>query len=309
MGGRSSEREVSLRTAEAVLKALREKGYEAVLIEADATVAERIRAEGIGVAFLAVHGKFGEDGCLQGLLEILGIPYTGSGVLASALGMDKIASRMIFLQAGLRVPPYRILTRGAAHPSLPFGYPLVVKPSREGSSVGVSLVRRAEDLPAALDRAFAFDRRILVEQYIAGQEIHVGILGDAALGAMEILPTGEFYDYRSKYEPGGSRHLFPAPLEPSLYAQALETGLQAHRTLGCRGYSRVDLLLDAAGQYYVLEVNTLPGMTDVSLLPEMARGRGIPFPDLVERVLAEALRPASPPPPMGIGGAGGEEAA
>ncbi|MBI5379073.1 MAG: D-alanine--D-alanine ligase [Nitrospirae bacterium] len=290
MGGHSSEREVSLRTAEAILKALREKGYEAVLIEADATVAERVRAEGIGVAFLAVHGKFGEDGCLQGLLEILGIPYTGSGVLASALGMDKIASRMLFLQAGLRVPPYRILTRGAVRPSHPFAYPVVVKPSREGSSVGVSIVRDPAALSAALDQAFTYDRRILVEQYIAGREIHVGILGDAALGAMEILPTGEFYDYRSKYEPGGSRHLFPAPLEPSLYARALETGLQAHRALGCRGYSRVDLLLDTAGQDYVLEVNTLPGMTDVSLLPEMARGRGIPFPDLVERILAEALR-------------------
>lgn len=293
MGGLSSEREVSLSSGNAVLNALRGRGYNAVPIEVGRDVAERLRKDGIEIAFNALHGKFGEDGAIQGLLELMTIPYTGSGILASAIGMNKIVSKAVFKAAGLAVGPYRAVSRNNRRilEAVPdeIGFPLFVKPSSEGSSVGVSLVERLEDLAAASEAAFFYDSDILVEQCIRGKEVQVGVLGDRALGAIEIVPKNRFYDYESKYKEGMSDHFFPARIPGSVYQRTLEAGLAAHRALGCRGYSRVDFIIDDKGIPFILEVNTLPGMTATSLLPDIARGVGMPFPDLVEEILKLAI--------------------
>lgn len=293
MGGLASEREVSLASGNAVLKALREKGYDAVGIDAGRETAAQLAKEGVEIAFNALHGKYGEDGAIQGLLEVLGIPYTGSGILASAIGMNKIVSKAVFKAAGLAVGPYQVVTglygAQSAMGAAEVGFPVFVKPSSEGSSVGVSRVDRAEQLPAALELALTYDREILIESYIAGREVQVGILGDRALGAIEIVPKNLFYDYESKYKEGMSEHFFPARIPEAVYARVLEAGLAAHRAIGCRGYSRVDFIVTDAGTPCILEVNTLPGMTATSLLPDIARGVGIPFPDLVEEILRLAV--------------------
>lgn len=293
MGGLSSEREVSLATGNAILKALQEKGYKAVAIDVNRDVAEVIRKSGIEIAFNGLHGKYGEDGAIQGLLEFSGIPYTGSGILASSVGMNKILSKLVFKAHGLLVGPYLVVhaeKREQLSEALSImSFPLVVKPSSEGSSVGVSLVYRHDELAPAADLAFKYDREILVEKYITGKEVQVGILGDRALGAIEIVPKNIFYDYEAKYKAGMSEHFFPARVPADVYQRVLQNGLDAHRALGCKGYSRVDFIIDAAGAPYILEVNTLPGMTATSLLPDIARGAGISFPDLVEEILRLAL--------------------
>lgn len=290
LGGLSAEREVSLKTGAAVHNALVAKGYDAVAIDVDRQVASRLLAESIDLAFIALHGRFGEDGVIQGMLEMMEIPYTGSGVLASAVAMNKIFAKRMFAAAGLDIAPYKVLRRsdspGAA--DIGFNLPVVVKPSQEGSSVGVSIVKEYAQILPALEDAFRYDEEILVEQFIKGREIQIGILDEQALGAIEIVPKKEFYDFEAKYTPGMADHIFPAPLPDDLYRKALETGLQAHKALGCSGYSRVDLLVNEVGVCYVLEVNTLPGMTATSLLPEIAAGVGIPFGDLVEKILTTA---------------------
>ncbi len=293
MGGMSSEREVSLSSGRAVLAALLEKGYDPVDIDAGRDAARQIRKAGVELAFNALHGKYGEDGAIQGVLEVLGIPYTGSGILASAMGMNKIVSKMIFRNSGLSVGPYAIVPlkeRGRVQDALKItGLPAVVKPSCEGSSVGISLINRDSQLAAAAELAFGYDEKIIVEKYIRGKEVQVGILGDRALGAIEIVPKEEFYNYRAKYEKGMSEHFFPARIPETAYKRTLEAGLAAHRSLGCRGYSRVDFIVDESRLPFILEVNTLPGMTSTSLLPEIAAGVGISFPDLVEDILRLAL--------------------
>lgn len=295
MGGLSSEREVSLSSGNAVLEALRGKGYNAVGVDVGRDVAGQIRTAGIEVAFNGLHGKFGEDGAIQGLLEIAGLPYTGSGILASAMGMNKIISKTVFKAYGLRVGPFRVVTEGdnesfkTARTEL--GFPLVVKPSSEGSSVGVSVVNTGDELAPAVKLALSYDREVLIEKYIKGMEVQVGILGERALGAIEIVPKDVFYSYKAKYERGMSEHFFPARIPEAVYKRTLDAGLAAHRALGCRGYSRVDFIIDAAGDPYILEVNTLPGMTATSLLPDIARGVGIAFPDLVEEILRLAIAP------------------
>ena len=293
MGGFSTERDVSLSTGAAVLKALQEKGYNAVGVDVGRDATERIRSQGIELAFNALHGKYGEDGAVQGMLEVMGLPYTGSGVLSSAIGMSKIISKMVFKAHGLMVGPYLVVPSDdrAGLKSAPsvLGFPLVVKPSSEGSSVGVSLVYKKEELDAAVDLAFQFDREILVEKHIRGKEVQVGILGSRALGAIEIVPKEAFYNYKAKYEKGMSDHFFPARIPGPVYQRTLDAGLAAHRSLGCRGYSRADFIIDENGTPYILEVNTLPGMTATSLLPEIARGVGISFPELVEEILRLAI--------------------
>jgi D-alanine-D-alanine ligase len=297
MGGLSAEREVSLMSGKAILKALASLGYDARGIEGDEKLGGRLEEAGIEVVFIGLHGRLGEDGAVQGLLEMMRIPYTGSGILASALAMNKIASRKIFQHNGLPVPRHVVLTRGKkedpADPAAwPFPLPVVVKPCQEGSSVGVSIVSAAEKIPAALEAAFAYDSEILVEEYIPGREIQVGILDDRALGAIEIVPKKQFYDYETKYTDGLAEHRLPAPLPGKDYARALELGLCAHRVLGCEGGTRVDLLyaekLPRPEKFTVLEVNTLPGMTPLSLFPEIAGGAGLDFPHLVERILMGA---------------------
>ncbi|MEI6205493.1 MAG: D-alanine--D-alanine ligase [Desulfuromonadales bacterium] len=291
MGGLSAEREVSLKSGAAVHQALLAKGYNSVAIDVGRDLAEVLKRDGIETAFIALHGRYGEDGCVQGLLELMQIPYTGSGVLASALAMHKLYSKQAFAASGILTAPFSCFRRGESVclPALPFGLPLVVKPVQEGSSVGVSIVREENQLAAALEMAFLHDDEILVEQYIKGQEIQVGILDDCPIGAIEIVPKKEFYDFEAKYTDGMAEHFFPARLEHTLYEKAQSIALAAHRALGCKSYSRVDLLVTGAGDCYVLEVNTLPGMTSLSLLPEIAaKGAGLPFEELVSRIIESA---------------------
>ena len=289
-GGLSAEREVSLKSGAAVQKALQERGYNAVTIDVDRDLAQVLVREWIDVAFVCLHGRYGEDGAVQGVLELMGMPYTGSGVLASALAMDKIFAKQVFAASGLVVAPYLVLRQGESVgvADLPFSLPVVVKPAREGSSVGVSIVKESGQLAPALDLAFVYDREILVEKYIKGREIQVGILDDQAMGAIEIVPKNEFYDFEAKYSDGMAEHLMPAPLPPAQYQGVLAAGEAAHRSLGCSGYSRVDFIVTEAGENYLLEVNTLPGMTTLSLLPEIAQHAGLAFADLVERILLGA---------------------
>lgn len=291
MGGLSAERDVSLKSGAAVHEALCAQGYDAVAIDVGRDLAQVLQREAIETAFVALHGRYGEDGCVQGLLELLQIPYTGSGVLASALAMHKLYAKQTFLSAGLLTAAFRCFRRGdrVCLDELPFGLPLVVKPVQEGSSVGVSIVKSAEALPAALEMAFRYDDEILVEQFVKGQEVQVGILDDRPIGAIEIVPKNEFYDFEAKYTDGMAEHIFPARLESTLYEKAQQVGVAAHRALGCRGYSRVDLLVTENGDCYVLEVNTLPGMTALSLLPEIAaKGAGLSFGELVSRIIESA---------------------
>lgn len=291
MGGLSAEREVSLKSGAAVLKALTDRGYNAVGIDVGRDLPAVLLQEGVDIAFIALHGRYGEDGCIQGVLELMGIPYTGSGVLGSAVAMNKIFAKKVFHDSGLDIARYVVLEKGEAFSpaGAGFGYPVVVKPSQEGSSVGVTIVKRPEDLAAAIDEAFRYDESILVEEFVRGREIQVGILDDCAIGAIEIIPKNEFYDFEAKYVPGMAEHIIPPPdLSPELYQKILDIGVAAHKNLGCCGYSRVDLLVNDSGTCYVLEVNTLPGMTATSLLPEIAQWAGIPFGELVERILLTA---------------------
>lgn len=291
MGGLSAERDVSLKSGLAVHQALLALGYDSTAIDVRSEVANILRDEKIEVAFIALHGRYGEDGCIQGLLELMQIPYTGSGVLASALAMHKLYSKQAFAAAGLTITPYVALRRGetCSAESLHFGLPAVVKPVQEGSSVGVSIVKKAEALQAALDEAFRYDELVLVEQYIKGKEVQVGILDNQPIGAIEIVPKNEFYDFEAKYSDGMAEHFFPARLDPSLYEKVQQQGLKAHQALGCDSYCRVDFLVTEAGDCYLLEVNTLPGMTALSLLPEIAqKGAGLSFEQLVERILKSA---------------------
>ncbi len=290
-GGLSAERDVSLKSGAAVHAALSAAGYQAVLIDVGRDLVEVLKRKEVQVAFIALHGRYGEDGCVQGILELLQIPYSGSGVLASALAMHKLYSKRVFAASGILTAPFRCYgrTEPVVLSDLPFGLPVVVKPVQEGSSVGVSIVREESQLTEALASAFRHDEEILVEQYIKGQEVQVGILDDQPIGAIEIVPKNEFYDFEAKYSDGMAEHLFPARLKPALYEKALQVGLAAHRSLGCRGYSRVDLLVTEQGDCYVLEVNTLPGMTALSLLPEIAqKGAGLSFEALVSRIIETA---------------------
>ncbi|MBX5483607.1 MAG: D-alanine--D-alanine ligase [Myxococcaceae bacterium] len=293
MGGLSVEREVSLRTGAAVMKALGGAGYDVVAIDAQKDLPERLRAERVEVAFIALHGRYGEDGCVQGLLESMFIPYTGSGVLASAAGMEKVFSKQVFIAHGIPTPPHRAFVDPqsalAETDTLPFPFPVVVKPSREGSSVGVHICRTRDAYRAAVEDAAKYAGRILVEQFIKGREVQGAVLDDEALGVIEVVPGREFYDYEAKYQSGsGTRYLFPAPLPKEHYDRVNEICLAAHRALGCAGATRSDVIITASGDVYILEVNTLPGMTETSLLPKIAAGRGIGFTELCERLLMGA---------------------
>ncbi len=292
MGGLSAEREVSLKSGVAMAEALRRRGYRVKEIDVDRQLPLVLIREGVEIAVNALHGRFGEDGCVQGVLELMAIPCTGSGVMASALAMNKIFARQLFAAAGLTVARCVVVRRGDSSDSaaLPFPLPVVVKPSREGSSMGISIVRHGGELAAALESAHRYDNEALIEEFIPGREIQVGILEDEPIGAIEIVPKNEFYDFEAKYTQGGAEHIIPPRITPEQLKRALDAGKKAHLALGCSGYSRVDLLVRENGLCYVLEVNTLPGMTATSLLPEIALAAGIGFEELVERILATALR-------------------
>ncbi len=281
-GGISSEREVSLNSGRQVIAALRIAGFEVAPIEVTEDLGALIAALGPApdVVFNALHGRFGEDGSIQGVLDYLGIPYTHSGVRASALAMDKAAAKAVFAHAGLPVAPHRIIDIAELADHDPLPPPYVVKPVNEGSSVGVSIVRPGDNRGAQIARDWHFGAA-MVEQYIPGRELTVAVLEDRALAVTEILPTDSFYDYHAKYAAGGSRHVVPAEVPAEVTAQAKEIALAAHRALGCRGATRADLRYDPeTGRLVLLEVNTQPGLTPTSLLPEQAEYIGMDFPTL-----------------------------
>ena len=291
LGGMSEERAVSLRSGAAVAQALRGLGYPVVEIDVGKDLPARLAAEKIDLAFIALHGRYGEDGCVQGLLESMFIPYTGSGVLASSVGMEKVFTKQVFVAHGLPTPKWAAFTTAAEAlaATLPFDLPCVVKPSCEGSSVGIHICKTRAEFEAAIADASKYAGKLLVEQYVKGREVQGAVLDDEALGAIEIVPAREFYDYQAKYgADSGTQYLFPAPLPPDLYAKVNATCLAAHRALGCSGASRSDVIITPDGQTLLLEVNTLPGMTGSSLLPKIAAGRGIDFPQLCERLLLSA---------------------
>ncbi len=288
MGGPSSEREVSLRTGKGVLESLRGRGWDAVGIDwkEGEPLPAALQQNGVEVAFVALHGVWGEDGCVQGLLECLRIPYTGSGVMGSAIAMDKVMSKRIFDQVGVSSARWRIYRSPADAEAI--GYPLVVKPSREGSSVGVSIVREPSALGKALDEARRWHGEVLIEEYVKGREINVAILDGEVLGDVEVRPAVEFYSYEAKYQRGDTQYLCPAPVGEGERARLGALALRAHEALGCSGYSRVDLILGDGGRVVCLEVNTLPGMTEKSLIPKIAASKGMDYATLCERILATA---------------------
>ncbi|TAN62839.1 MAG: D-alanine--D-alanine ligase [Magnetospirillum sp.] len=292
MGGASAERDVSLRSGHAAADALEQAGYAVTLVDAGRDPGELVRAvveTKPDVVFNALHGRFGEDGCVQGVLNLLGVSYTHSGLLASAAAMDKAFARCLFEGAGIPVAKGRVVRRGEASP-LP--RPHVVKPLNEGSSVGVYILQDGDGRDPLADWPFDSDE-VLVEAFIPGREITVAVMGDRALGALEITSDRGFYDYEAKYAPGGSRHIMPAPLPAADYAEACRLAVAAHAALGCRGVSRADLRYDdtrvgEAPRLIMLEVNTQPGMTATSLVPEIAAHAGIGFPELVRWMVENA---------------------
>jgi D-alanine-D-alanine ligase len=292
MGGLGSEREISLKTGEAIAKALGDRGYDVQRVYVDRDLDRVLRQSPIDVAFIALHGPYGEDGCVQGMLELMGIPYTGSGVLASALAMDKLKSKELFRLYNVPTPPYyvadsdRLRDLEEVHGS--FGFPVFVKPRRAGSSVGAGKAADMAELRARCDDAAQYDKSILVERFVDGREVAVALLDGRALGAIEIVPKGEFYDYRSKYQAGQSEYHFPARLSPTRYKGVLNIAERAAACLGVTSAARVDILVTEGENEYVLEVNTLPGMTPTSLLPKIAKGAGYDFEDLCEAILTRA---------------------
>jgi len=294
-GGVSAEREVSLASGAQVIAALAEAGFEVTPIEVGADLAALLAAltPPPDVVFNALHGRFGEDGAIQGVLDWLGLPYTHSGVRASALAMDKVAAKTVFAAAGLTVPRGLLVSRDALAAADPLPLPYVVKPANEGSSVGVEIVRCGDNRRSEIARAWQYGPAALVEEYIPGRELTVAVMGETPLAVTEIIATdGGFYDYEAKYADGGSRHVIPAAVPPETTARALEMALAAHRALGCRGASRADFRYDDTagepGRLVLLEVNTQPGLTPTSLLPEQAAHRGIGFPALCAWMVEQA---------------------
>ncbi len=286
-GGISAEREVSMSSGLQVVAALRQAGFDVLPIEAGADLAALIAAltPKPDVVFNALHGRFGEDGAIQGVLDWMGIPYTHSGVRASALAMDKVAAKAVFGAAGLPVAKGKVVDMAELENADPLPLPYVVKPINEGSSVGVEIIRAGDNHRVAVARGWRFGRHALAEEFIPGRELTVGVMEDHALAVTEILAdAGAFYDYESKYADGGSRHVIPAPVHPGAYARAMDIAVAAHRALGCRGASRADFRYDDTagepGRLVLLEVNTQPGLTPTSLLPEQAAHRGMDFPAL-----------------------------
>ena len=294
LGGISAEREVSLNSGAAVLAGLREGGIDAHPIDPRDVDVTRLKAMGFDKAFIALHGRGGEDGTLQGVLELTGVPYTGSGVMASAIAMDKLRSKLLWQGAGLPVAPWVALTRSEFESGLnndviqridALGLPVIVKPSREGSSVGMSKGEESGALTAALALAFQHDDEVLIEKWLSGPEFTVAMLGKEILPSIRIQPAGTFYDYEAKYLSDETKYFCPSGLEAKDEANLQNLVQKAWRALGCRGWGRIDAMLDSDGQFYLLEANTAPGMTSHSLVPMAARQAGVTFSQLVVQIL------------------------
>ena len=290
LGGTSAEREVSLRTGEAVYNSLLRSGYEAMKIDAGQDLPQKMAEAGIEVAIICLHGRGGEDGTVQGLLEIMGIPYTGSGVLASSLAIEKITAKQILLHHELPTPGFEVFRKGddigqllkrCGH------FPLIVKPSREGSTIGVTIAENSAELEQGIRDALEYDSLVLVEDFIRGSEATVSIVNGQVLPIIEIVPKSGFYDYQSKYTAGQTEYILPARYEPVLYQRIQQSAAEAYAALGCRGAARVDFMVQER-EFFCLEVNTVPGMTETSLLPKAAAEAGISFDELVIMMLDDA---------------------
>jgi D-alanine-D-alanine ligase len=293
MGGASAEREISLQTGTGVVKALDSLGYRTVTLDFDRTFIDRVRDERPDAIFNALHGGDGENGTVQAILDWLGIPYQGSGVRASAVALDKWMTKAVMRGAELPTPAATVLdlsrTPAPPVPKRP-GLPCVVKPMSDGSAVGVTVVHSEDEWPAALASARTVADRILVEAYVRGREFTVAILGERALPVVEIAPTDEFYTYHAKYTPGASRHTTPANVDEPIAERMQTYALRLHEALGCRDYSRIDVMMDAHdSSLYLLECNTLPGLTSLSLFPDAAAAAGISYEELVDRLVHAAL--------------------
>jgi len=300
MGGASTEREISLKSGTAVYEVLTRLGLDAVAIDIKTDKLreniDSLKSQHLDCVFIALHGRFGEDGQIQEILEGLNIPYSGSGVLASRLAMDKVASRSIFQKHNLAVPPYEVVDKASYARGWNFSgrlsLPLVVKPVAQGSSIGLSMIDKIGELGQAIETALAFDERVLIEQYIKGRELTVGVLEEKALPIVEIIPKHRFFDYDAKYHAGVTDYIVPAKLKPEITQKVQQTGLAAHKLLGCFGCSRVDIILNNDSIPFILEVNTIPGLTSTSLLPKAARFIGIEFSELCIRLLESAYEKA-----------------
>ena len=288
LGGLSAEREISIQSGEAVMKALRGLGYRVTAVPVGRDLGARLARLRPDVAFNALHGRYGEDGAVQGLLEMLGIPYTGPGILTSALAMDKTMAKTVWRSQRLPTPRWTVADPSARRlPALPAPLPLVVKPNSEGSSVGVSIVRRRAALTAAVKTAGRFDRRVVIEEYVPGREVTVGILDGRALGALEVEAKGEFHSYEVKYTAGREEFFMPARLSPATTERVLALATAAHAALGGGAYSRVDLRVNGS-RPFLIELNSLPVLTAFSYLPRIAAHAGLEFPALCEAILERA---------------------
>jgi len=290
LGGKSGEREVSLKSGLAVLAALQAQGIDAEPF--DPATRPLHDLEQFDAAFISLHGRFGEDGTMQGTLELFGIPYTGSGVMASAIGMDKWRTKLIWHAAGVTTPAFEVVSADSDFAAIEkkLGLPLFVKPANEGSSIGISKVKVAGDLKAAYELAAQSDPLVIAEQFVGGGEYTVGILGDQVLPIVRIVPANEFYDFEAKYLRDDTQYLCPCGLTAVQEAKIQQEALQAFKAIGGAGWGRVDFLMDETGKHYFLEVNTSPGMTDHSLVPMAAKAAGISFAELVKRILTLAIK-------------------
>ncbi len=290
MGGLSAEREVSLRTGQAVLQALKRLGYPAFSIDAGRDLPSRLTWQQASKVFIALHGRYGEDGTVQGLLEVMQLPYTGSGVLASSMAMDKVVTKKLLVYHGQPTPAFAVCTAADLEsgdlPACP-PLPVVVKPAREGSTIGIGLVREMSELLGAVHEALRHDQLVLIEEFIAGREVTVGVIDGEALPIVEVVPEGGFYDYEAKYTSGRTEYLLPAPLASGLYQKLQQAAVEVFNILGCSGAARIDFMV-RDDEFFCLEINTIPGMTETSLLPKAAAAAGISFDDLVGRILAGA---------------------
>lgn len=285
-GGTSSEREISLKSGKAVYCALKKMGFNASMIDAGKNVAEKLLKNKIEIAYIALHGPMGEDGTIQGLLEIMGIPYTGCGVFSSSASMDKVIAKKIFGYAQIPTPKWHAVEK--IKPVCKIKFPVVVKPAKQGSAIGISIVNNKQEFQKASKLAFSYDDNVLAEQYIKGTEITAGVLNGKALPVIEIVPDGKFYDFKSKYTAGKSKHIIPPRLPKTVISSIQKTAVRVYEEFKCKSTCRVDMIVDKNNNIWVLELNTLPGMTETSLFPDAARALNMSFEDLVLEILKSA---------------------
>ncbi|MDR3253399.1 MAG: D-alanine--D-alanine ligase [Endomicrobium sp.] len=287
-GGFSSEREISIKSGKAVLNVLKKLQLNVCGIDVDRNVADKIIKEKIDIAYIMLHGPMGEDGTIQGMLEILGIPYTGCGVFANAAAMDKDISKKLFKYADILTPEWKMLKKFESAPEMK-NYPVVVKPLAQGSAIGLTIVKKASQFSAAAEKAFKYGEEIIIEKFIEGKEITVGVVNSKALPVIEIIPKGDFYDFKSKYEKGGSKHIIPARISEKAYKTAQNYAEKIYKIFKCKAICRVDMITDKNSKVWVLENNTIPGMTETSLIPDVGKTVGYDFKSLVLKILESAL--------------------